>query len=122
MMAMTRTLRIVVADDEIDIRDYFKILLPRLGHELVGLAKNGQQLVTMCESERPDLVITDVMMPEMDGLQAADKIAETQNVPIIIVSSHERGESTLNPLVVDYLVKPVSMTDLAAAIDHAVRD
>lgn len=121
-MAMTRTLRIVIADDEIDIRDYFKILLPRLGHELVGLAKNGQQLVTLCESEHPDLVITDVMMPEMDGLQAADKIAETQNVPIIIVSSHERSESTMNPLVVDYLVKPVSMADLAAAIDHAVRD
>lgn len=120
MMAITRTLRIVVADDEIDIRDYFEKLLPRLGHVLVGLAANGRQLVQLCESEHPDLVITDVMMPEMDGFQAAEKIAESQSVPIIIVSSHERHEFPDNALIVDFLVKPVSMVDLEAAIDRAV--
>ena len=120
MMAMARTLRIVVADDEIDIRDYFEKLLPRLGHVLVGLAENGQQLVELCESERPDLVITDVMMPEMDGFQAAEKIAESQSVPIIVVSSHERSEFPNNALIVDYLLKPVSMYELEIAIDRAV--
>lgn len=62
-MAITRSLRIVVADDEVDPRDYLETLLPRLGHELVGLAENGHQLVELCESQRPGLVITDVTMP-----------------------------------------------------------
>lgn len=121
MIPMTRALRIVVADDEVDIRDYLEVLLPRLGHEVVGLAENGQQLVTLCQRERPDLVITDVMMPKLDGLQAAEKIAETLSVPIIIVSSHDKPDFPENSLIVDYLVKPVSMTELSNAIDRAVQ-
>ena len=65
MIPLTRALRIVVADDEVDIRDYLEVLLPRLGHKVVGLAENGQQLVTLCQQEHPDLVITDVMMPQV---------------------------------------------------------
>lgn len=121
MMTMTRMLRIVVADDEIDIRDYLEAILPRLGHEVVGLAENGQQLVQLCQSEHPDLVITDVMMPEMDGLEAADQIAKSQSVPIIILSSHQRDDSVQNPLIVEYLLKPVSMAELSDAIDRATQ-
>lgn len=120
MIPLTRGLRIVVADDEVDIRDYLAVLLPRLGHEVVGLAENGQQLVDLCQSERPDLVITDVSMPEMSGLEAVDKIAQTLSVPIIIVSSHERSELGNNPLVVDYLLKPFGRSELKAAIERAI--
>ena len=121
MIPLTRALRIVVADDEGDIRDYLEVLLPRLGHEVVGLAENGQQLVTLCQREHPDLVITDVMMPELDGLQADAKIAETLSVPIIIVSAHEKPDIPENSLIVDYLVKPVTMTELSNAIDRVVK-
>jgi len=121
MIPLTRALRIVVADDEVDIRDYLAVLLPRLGHEVVGLAENGQQLVAFCQREHPDLVITDVMMPEMNGLQAAAKIAETLSMPIIIVSAHEKPDFPENSLIVDYLVKPVTMTQLSNAIDRAAR-
>jgi len=117
-MGTTRSLRIVVADDELDIRDYFKTLLPRLGHEVVGLAENGRQLVELCASEHPDLVITDVTMPEMDGLEAAERIARTQDIPIIIVSAHQRDDSYENRLIVEYLVKPVSMAEISHAIDR----
>ncbi|WDQ14894.1 response regulator [Rhodopirellula sp. P2] len=121
MSSPTSSLRIVVADDESDIREYFEAILPRLGHQVVGAAEDGQQLVALCQQEHPDLVITDVMMPKMDGLTAAEKISRSISVPIIVVSSHEKGDTSGNPRIVDYLVKPISIADLEASIRHAVR-
>lgn len=116
---MTQTLKIAIADDEEDIRQYFRRLLPKLGYELIGEAENGIELVELCRTAEPDLIITDVMMPEMSGLEAATKICKTQSVPIIVLSSHERSDSDDNPCIVDYLLKPVSISDLQAAIIKA---
>ena len=69
--AMSRALRIAVADDEPDMRDYFRTILPRLGHEVVAVAETGRELVEQCRATRPDLVITDIKMPDMDGIDAA---------------------------------------------------
>ena len=68
-------LRIAVADDEPDMREYFERILPRLGHEVVAVAATGTELVEQCRRERPDLVITDIKMPDMDG---RDLFAELQ--------------------------------------------
>ena len=57
---MTLPLRIAIADDEEEIRHYFRRLLQRLGHRVVGEAANGTELVELCRSEQPDLVITQV--------------------------------------------------------------
>ena len=116
---MIRSLRIAIADDEEDIRQYFRRLLPRLGYELVGAAENGRELVELCQAATPDLVITDVMMPEMSGIEAAAEISKTLSVPIIILSSHEKPNSDSNTSIVDYLQKPVSISDLQAAITRA---
>ncbi len=119
---MSETLRIAIADDEPDIRQYFRRLLPRLGYELVGAAQNGHELVQLCLDTSPDLVITDVMMPEMDGIEAATEINKSHNIPVIILSSRERPESSeqlgriKNAGIVDYLQKPVSVADLQASI------
>ena len=67
---MTRTLRIAVADDEPDVRDYFQRMLPRLGHEVVAVASTGRELVELCREHHPDLIIADIRMPEMDGDEA----------------------------------------------------
>ncbi len=88
----TKTLRIVVADDEGYIRECFSRTLTRLGHQVVGIASNCRELVKLCLSEAPDLVITDVRMPEMSGIEAADEFTKSQNVPIIIVSSHDKPD------------------------------
>jgi CheY-like chemotaxis protein len=56
---MTHPLRIVIADDEAEIREYFRRLLSRLGHAVVAEATTGQELVDACGREHPDLVITD---------------------------------------------------------------
>ena len=64
-------LRILVADDEPDMRDYFRKVLPRLGHTVVAAAETGAELIAQCRTHRPDLVITDIKMPELDGIDAA---------------------------------------------------
>ena len=114
-------MRIAIADDEADIRQYFGRLLPRLGHDVVGQAKNGHELIELCRTERPDLVITDILMPEMGGLEAASEIGKAHNIPIIIVSSHDPPEHDGNAEIIAFLVKPIRISDLEAAIAKAQR-
>ena len=85
---MNHTLRIVVADDEADMRDYFRKMLPHLGHRLVAVAENGRDLVQLCKEQRPDLVITDIKMPDMDGIDAATEIYKSMALPVILVSAY----------------------------------
>ena len=111
-------MRIAIADDEEDIRQYFRRLLPRLGHELIAEADNGKVLVDLCRADPPDLIITDISMPEMDGLAAAAEIAKTQTTPIIVISANDLNEDRSNDHIVEYLIKPVGVTELQAAISR----
>src|SRR2546422_6549782 len=85
---MKRKLRIAIADDEADMRQFLQGALTRLGHEVVAMAETGLQLVDSCSLEHPELVITDIKMPDMDGLEAAALINRNAFVPIIIVSAY----------------------------------
>jgi two-component system, response regulator PdtaR len=78
-------LRIAVADDEPDMQEYFQKILPRLGHVVVSVAGSGRQLVEDCRSLQPDLVITDIKMPDMDGIEAAEALFLDRAVPVILV-------------------------------------
>jgi response regulator NasT len=121
---MTGPLRIVVADDEPDMRDYFQKGLPRLGHKVVGAAANGRELVELCRAQAPDLVITDIKMPDMDGIDAACQIYKDRPVPIILVSAFHDPELIARAEadhVLGYLVKPITQADLAPAVALAVR-
>ena len=89
---MNKALRIVVADDEPDMRDYFQKILSRLGHQVVGVAENGRDLVEQCQPLQPDLVITDIKMPEMDGIDAAIHIYRNRPIPVILVSAFHDPE------------------------------
>lgn len=116
---MTSRLKIVIADDEEDIRQGFRRLLCKLGCEVVGEASDGRELVEVCLSVQPDLIITDIRMPEMSGIEAAQKIAATRAIPVIVVSSYECPADEACDSVVDFLLKPVSLPDLEAAIAKA---
>src|SRR5436190_22763267 len=85
---MNSSLRIAVADDEPDMQKYFQKCLPRLGHQVVAVAASGRELVEKCRTTQPDLVITDIKMPEMDGIEAAIALYQERPVPIILVSAH----------------------------------
>ncbi len=121
---MTSQLRIVVADDEPDMLDYYQHVLPALGHEVVGTAVTGRDLVDKCLALRPDLAVTDIRMPDMDGIEAADAIYRQAPLPVVLVSAYhdtaliERAE---NDHILAYLVKPIKQADLEPAIGLAVR-
>lgn len=115
---MSQILRIAVADDEPDVRDYFRVMLPRLGHNVVAIAANGRELVDMCSKQKPDLIIADVRMPELDGDMAIQEICQKQPTPFILVSAYSK------PIMLNgcdevghtYLTKPVKRDDLVDAI------
>src|SRR6201993_4343287 len=121
---MNPSLRIAVADDEPDMRDYFKKSLPRLGHQVIAVAQNGRELVEQCRTTRPDLVITDIKMPDMDGIDAAIQIYRDSPIPIILISSYydaqliDRAEAAP---IQSYLVKPIKQADLEPAMVIARR-
>ncbi len=120
---MNRCLRIAIAEDEPLMRKYLEESLTFLGHQVVSLAKTGRELVQQCQSLRPDLVITDVQMPDMDGLDAAAAIYTNELVPIIVVSAFhdpELIERAKNNHVIAYLIKPIKQENLAPAIAIAM--
>jgi len=121
---MKRSLKIVVADDEREMREYLREILTLLGHEVVGAASEGRELVAQCEAQRPDLVISDVRMPDMDGIEAATRIASSAPVPIILVSAFHDQE-TIGRAEADhilaYLVKPIKANNLEPAIALVMR-
>lgn len=121
---MNNPLRIAVADDEQDVRDYYQRVLPRLGHQLVGVASNGRELVDLCRTLRPDLIIADIKMPEMDGIEAAEEISRDGPIPTILVSAYHRPqlfERARGDHIQAYLVKPTKQADLEAAIAIAMQ-
>lgn len=121
---MTKCIRISIADDEADMRDFLARMLPRCGHEVVSSAENGRQLIEDCHRMTPDLVITDIKMPDLDGIEASTQINAERPVPVILVSAYhdpaliERAEANH---VSAYLVKPISFADLQPAIAVAMR-
>jgi len=121
---MNESLRIAVADDEADMRDWFERILPTLGHQVVSVAENGRELVEHCRTLEPDLVITDVKMPEMDGIEASTVICRERPLPIILVSAYHDPELLRRAEadhVMAYLVKPIGQASLQPAIAVAVR-
>lgn len=121
---MTKHLRIAVADDELDMREYLQRFLPRLGHEVVAAVENGRQLVEACHELGPDLVITDIKMPELDGIEAAASIFRDRPTPVILVSAFhdpELIERAEQDHVMAYLVKPIKLADLETAIAITMR-
>jgi two-component system, response regulator PdtaR len=121
---MTEPLRIAVADDEPDMRDYFMKILPRLGHRVVAVAGTGTELISQCRQHNPDLVITDIRMPDMDGIDAAIEIYKVRTVPVILVSAYHDTELIRRAEadhIMGYLVKPIKQADLEPAIALAMR-
>ena len=123
MTSPIRPLRIAVADDERDMRQFLQELLPPLGHEVVAVAETGRQLAEQCRHLRPDLIITDIKMPDMDGIDAALEINRDRPVPVVLVSAHHDAELLVRAgadHIMAYLVKPVKPADLKTAIAMAM--
>jgi response regulator NasT len=121
---MNQSLRIIVADDEPDMREYFQKSLARLGHKVVAACENGRDLVEKCRLHKPDLVITDIKMPELDGIDAAGVIYKDRPVPVILVSAYHDSQLLARAEadhVLGYLVKPIKQADLEPVIMLSLR-
>jgi response regulator NasT len=116
-------LRILIADDEAIIRMGLKAMLEDMGHQVVGAAADGAAAVRLARLLQPDLVILDVKMPGLDGLQAAEAITAERPVPILILSAfadRELVERASGVAVHGYLVKPIRPAELGPALEVAV--
>jgi two-component system, response regulator PdtaR len=124
MNAPATGLRVAVADDERDMRQFFQELLPVMGHHVVAIAETGRQLAESCRNLALDLVVTDIKMPDMDGIEAAAAINNCdRQIPFVLVSAYTEGALLARSgaeYIMSYLVKPVKPADLQAAITLAV--
>lgn len=112
--------RIVIAEDEFLLAHNLKALVEALQHVVVGLAETGRQAIALADEYRPDLILMDIKIPEIDGITAAQTIALRLNIPTIVISAFSDPgfvESATEAGVMMYLIKPVSLGDLQAAIN-----
>ncbi|WP_320776282.1 ANTAR domain-containing response regulator [Streptomyces sp. CRN 30] len=117
------TTRVVIAEDEALIRLDLKEMLEEEGYSVVGEAGDGEQAVELAREHRPDLVILDVKMPKLDGISAAERIAEESIAPVLMLtafSQRDLVERARDAGAMAYLVKPFSKSDVVPAIEMAV--
>lgn len=121
MQPQSRTARILVVDDEEHFRALLQITLERAGHHVMAVS-NGEDAIAMLKDGRFDLVILDIVMPKMDGLQACREIRKFSDVPVILLTALNRGQDVVNGFHVgadDYITKPLSFREVEMRI-HAV--
>jgi DNA-binding response OmpR family regulator len=123
MMNERQTKRILVVDDEPSIRDLLRVVLESRGFDVVE-ADNGAAALRMFEAGSPDLVILDVMMPQMDGLECCRRLRALSDCPILMLTA--RGEdydqvSGLDSGADDYVIKPFTSMVLVARMEALLR-
>jgi AmiR/NasT family two-component response regulator len=115
--------RIVIADDESVIRMDLREMLINLGYLVVGEAGDGQSAVNLARELKPELVIMDIKMPNMDGIAAAKALTEERVAPVLLLtafSQQDLVERAKEAGVVAYIVKPFREQELVPAIEVAL--
>ena len=115
--------RVVIAEDEALIRLDLAEMLAEGGYDVVGQAEDGEKAVALTEQLLPDLVIMDIKMPRLDGLAAAERIAQQRIAPVVMLtafSQRDLVERARDAGAMAYLVKPFTKSDLVPAIEMAV--
>jgi len=122
-MTERKSLRVIVADDEAVIRMGLKSMLHTLRHKVIETARSGTEAIEKVKQFGPDLLLLDIKMPDMDGLEAANILAEQAPLPIVMITAFSEkslidraGEAR----VMGYLVKPIDEQKLGPTLDIAV--
>ncbi len=117
-------MRVVVVEDEIRIREGIQGLLEMMGtdYEFAGSAENGICGLQLIQNEKPDIVITDIRMPDMDGLEMLQQMQEQGiSAKAIVISAYSEFEYARQAMrlgVTEYLLKPISVDEFSRAMDH----
>ncbi len=112
--------RILIADDESLIRLDLREMLTHLGYEVVAEAGDGRQAIELARKLRPDLVVMDIRMPEVDGIEAAGTLTAERIAPVVLLtafSDSQLVEQARDAGVVGYVVKPVREAELMPVIE-----
>jgi two-component system KDP operon response regulator KdpE len=120
---MDNALRILIVDDETPIRRYLRVALGAQGYTVLEAA-NGQEALNTVATGRPDLIILDLGLPDIDGVEVARRLREWSQTPIIILSVREGEQDKIDALDAgadDYLVKPFGTGELMARIRVVLR-
>lgn len=115
--------RVLVAEDEVLIRRDLVEMLTAEGYEVVGEAGDGEQALEKARELDPDLVVMDVQMPKMDGIAAAEIIANERIAPVVMLtafSQRELVERAREAGAMAYVVKPFDRSDVIPAIEIAI--
>lgn len=115
--------KVLLVDDEENILDVCSRYLVREGYE-VSTSVNGIEALDMYQSVNPDIVVLDIMMPEMDGWQVAEKIREEHDTPIIMLTALGQEKDRIYGLTIgadDYVTKPFSPRELLLRVKNVLR-
>lgn len=118
-----RLRKILIVDDEPEIRRFLRASLKLYYHEIIEAA-NGSEALDMAFSQKPDLLILDLGLPDMDGVEVTRQIRSMSTVPIIILSVRNKETDKIEALDAgadDYLTKPFSMGELLARVRVVLR-
>lgn len=123
-MNKEKQINILIADDHLVIRSGIKAVLMAYGDiNLVGEASNGQEAIDMCEKYKPDVVLMDLLMPVIDGIEATASIIKNwPNIKVIILSSFKDSDLIQNSLkagAISYMLKNASAEEIVSAIRDA---
>jgi two-component system response regulator AlgR len=115
-------MKVLIVDDEALARDRLKQLIERLaGYQVVGEAANGVEALTLTATEYPDVVLMDIRMPKMDGLEAARHLSRLDTPPAVIFTTayNQHALAAFQASATDYLLKPVRHEHLETALHKA---
>jgi two-component system, OmpR family, response regulator len=113
---------LLVVDDEPNIRELLSVSL-RFSGFAVSAAADGREALAAAASHEPDVVILDVMLPDMDGLEVAGRLRESREVPVLFLTARDAIEDKIAGLAVgdDYVTKPFSLEEVVARIHNVLR-
>jgi DNA-binding response OmpR family regulator len=115
--------RILVVDDEPEIVELISIYLIKEGYEVISTG-NGQQVFDLVQQHNPDLIILDILLPGMDGIEVCRQLRKTYNMPIIFISGKSEDIDIILGLSMggdDYMTKPFSPSQLVARVKAHLR-
>jgi response regulator NasT len=115
--------RVIIADDESLIRKDLREILTNLGYLVIAEAGDGRSTVNLARELRPDIVIMDIKMADMDGIEAAELLTKERIAPVLLLSAYSQQELIQRARqagVTGYMVKPFRESDLAPAIEVAL--
>ena len=124
MPALT-TARILTVDDNPIVRADLRLMLEDAGFEVVPDARDGVEAVDLAREHKPDLVLIDLSLPLVDGVEATRRILDERDVPVVALTGHSRGDFVQRAVdagAVGHVLKPFNRAELVATVSGALAD